>query len=399
MGIKKDVKTKEAGKDYKPKDEYYQEQGGKKKTVKKPVKKADAPLFQHTSKPLTEREFKMKDKAPSWGEQKNVVTPKSKIAIKPKKNKAIPRCVNCDQYIYSHDEAGNIMRDVGGNPIGANRGHLGNCPHCGEDWSHVSPGKRAMEESQWNEFKQQNPEKLVDTKHIRKGMTSTSPTFKCDNCGTMTNNVDDKHQCPNCRNRFSRLIQRSKQDKTPNFKSGPIEEVGMKKAWDKYKLKKDVIAEDDTLPANYPNSNYQKLWEQLEDKENKPPLDVREPRVKLNPEERKEKKLKNVMAATPETPVYTRDEVTGIANSMRPVLGKPLRKPTNPRHAEMEDVKIKDQLNTLWEDTGTKPMTTEQVRKNMQQMYGAPMEDLPETESPPPIYYKTIEPTKKKEKV
>jgi hypothetical protein len=90
--------------------------------------------------------------------------------------------------------------------------------------------------------------------------------------------------------------------------------------------------------------------------------------------------------------------VRGIANSLRQLRGEPLRKPSKPEHIVNEDESIRNQFKTLREENpGNKVMTAEQVKKNRIRMYGEPAEDLPETESPPPVFYKTIEPTKKKE--
>jgi hypothetical protein len=157
--------------------------------------------------------------------------------------------------------------------------------------------------------------------------------------------------------------------------------------------------DDDPLPEDYPNSYYQKLWEHLEDsgRDNIKPTRGKSKPKNISGAER----LSNVMSRTAAEPQYSREEVIRIANALRAALGREQWKPRTPARIAGEDEKIKGQLNELWDETETKPMTEKPkiVKKEMQHLYGMPVEDLPETESPPPILYKTIEPTKKKGKV
>lgn len=179
----------------------------------------------------------------------------------------------------------------------------------------------------------------------------------------------------------------------------------MKKAWEKYKLMKNREDDDeeDTLPENYPNSNYQKIWEQSEyqDEEADKPK-RRRGRTKLPEEKEQEeathKHLADVMSLTPQENPVNREDVSKLANSVRQVTERAPQRVKTPGHLEEEDSKIKDQLNILWEDTDTKPMTKRPVNKNIIRMYGEPAEELPETVSPPPVLYKTIDVIKKKTK-
>ena len=164
-------------------------------------------------------------------------------------------------------------------------------------------------------------------------------------------------------------------------------------------MKKENAPGEEELPPNYPNSIYQKIWEMLESQAPPKQKVPRTAKPTVNPEmpeSPEADKLATVMSNTPAEPAFGREEVRGIANSLRQTLGKEPVAPKSPRQVEAEDTKIKDQLGTLWEDTGTKPMKP--VRKEMIHLYGEPAEPLPETENPPSPFFTKTEPVKKKGK-
>jgi hypothetical protein len=162
------------------------------------------------------------------------------------------------------------------------------------------------------------------------------------------------------------LVNRAKgKDKNPNFKSGPIRE-----------LTKTEI--DEVL-----NSNLKPDWERYEGK--------REHGERGKPDyeqiQRREKDRQNLKRnlAVPERPT-DREYALSVGNPLRDVQGKPHFKQKTERGKIGEDERIKREMDTMREAANLKPKTY------AKRMYGEPTEELPETESPPPIYYKRTEP-------
>ena len=454
---KKKGAIKEADKKYKPKDEYYIKQGKQpidKSSARKRVENIrnqrdappkektpvlDIPRFSDTrdrptkaelipskkirtntghvidNKPLRQREVYDKPKIAA------PVGMTSGKAKRPKKNLEIPRCINCGAVI---------------------EGGLSKCPYCLEHPDRPTAETLKREDDKLEAYKLKHPEKFVKeptpeelqqqwlahkaTLNKDVGYKSTitpqtmvgrpggggsgSLTSAAGKIGTGLINVGvgAAKMAPQAGKMATDAYNKVKNKLAPKPATPAVPKQttlnNFTKAWEKYKLTKNrVDDEDEPLPPDYPNSNYQKVWEQMEDKDESAKLPKKR-RGKAKPVEESEKEdrekthLSNVMALTPEKSDFSRDEVSGISNSIKQAQNKPIGKPKTDKHIVDEDKRIKDQLNILWEDTNTKPMTTRPVNKNIIRMYGEPAEELPETVSPPPALYKTIEPTKKKGK-
>jgi predicted nucleic acid-binding Zn-ribbon protein len=359
-------------------------------------KSADEPLFRPFPKPLSEKEVMARNRQ-TKERKRGVVSPKTSITRKPKRhqNKHIPQCVNCGESLYEYDPKNpkEVLHDVYGFPVGARASRLERgCPLCGKNPFVLVAERRAEEDEKFKEAMRKK--KLKEDEDERRYREVMGKTDFRDDAGKVSGGLMDVAEAAA---KYARdKIKKRRQKK--NIKG--LVERSMKKAWEQYKIsipEKEDEPPEEILSEDYPDSNYQKYWEGMEE-----PTTPRTRKLPTRtPEEEKineERKLKRAMSYTPAEPEFKRDEVAEIANSMRQTLGKDPQKVKSQRHSEAEDAKIKEQLNTLWEDTGTRPMTEKKIRKNMTRMYGEPAEELPETESPPPIFYKTIEPTKPKEK-